>query len=148
MTLRFQLPFARLTGFALSVLLLAIVMPTLTSSFVGSPHAVGGCAERVQARLFFGLHRPTGTVSQEEWEMFLADTVTPRFPDGLTVLRASGQWRGAGDQPEQEPSRVVEIVYDDSPDARRRLDEIVAIYKNRFQQESVMVARSRGEVCF
>ena len=27
------------------------------------------------------------------WDAFLADTVTPRFPDGLTVLDARGQWR-------------------------------------------------------
>ena len=34
-----------------------------------------------------------GEVSEEEWLAFLADTVTPRFPDGLTVLDAAGQWR-------------------------------------------------------
>ena len=80
--------------------------------------------------------------------MFLADVVTPRFPGGLTVVRASGQWRGSDDRVQQEPSRIVEIMHDESPDAARRIDEIVTIYKADHEQESVMVARARIEVCF
>lgn len=32
-------------------------------------------------------------VSDEDWRAFLAAEVTPRFPDGLTVIDAAGQWR-------------------------------------------------------
>jgi len=124
---------------------------------VGSPTAApltvpafqaSGCAQRGQARLFFGLQGPTGLVSDLEWETFLADVVTPRFPNGLTVVQASGQWRGAGDRLQREPARVVEIVHDESPDAWQRLDRIVTLYKARYQQQSVMVARTRIDVCF
>ena len=98
--------------------------------------------------MFFGLHRPAGIVSEPEWEIFLADVVTPRFPDGLTVFRSHGQWRGAGGRLEREPSRVVEIIHDDSAEARDRIHEIVTIYKTRYRQESVLVARVHAEVCF
>jgi hypothetical protein len=151
MRFRFHSRFAHITTLALALgaLVLAVGMPTLTSSFVpSSSHSASACAQEVEARLFFGLHGPMGTVSDSDWEMFLAEVVTPRFPDGLTVFRASGQWRGSAGRLEQEPSRVVEIIHHDSPDARGRIDEIVTIYKTRYQQESVLVARKRAEVCF
>jgi len=113
-----------------------------------SPRFALACTERVQSRLFFGLRGPAGPVSDVAWETFLADVVTPRFPDGLTVFQASGQWRGASERLEREPSRVVEIVHDESPDAGHRIGEIVTIYKTRHQQESVMVSRAQINVCF
>lgn len=135
--------------FALGALLLAAAMPAVTSPFVEfSANGVPACAERVQTRLFFGLHGPMGTVSESEWETFLAEVVTPRFPDGLTVFRAQGQWRGPGGRLEHEPSRVVEIVHDDLADAKDRIHKIVKSYKTRYQQESVLVTRTRAEVCW
>ena len=50
-----------------------------------------GSDRYAEYQLFFG--RSTiegGEVSDEAWAAFLADTVTPRFPDGLTVLDAAG----------------------------------------------------------
>ena len=102
----------------------------------------------MHAQLFFGLLGPSGPITEGEWEAFLLDVVTPRFPDGLTVLHASGHWRKAGKPLQREASRVLEIVYDESPRSRRLIDEIAAIYKTRFQQESVMVVRAPAYVCF
>ncbi|MEZ5285088.1 MAG: DUF3574 domain-containing protein [Vicinamibacterales bacterium] len=85
-----------------------------------------GCAEHVHDRLFFGLRTGDGVVSAEQWSRFLEEVVTPRFPDGFTVVDASGQWRAAGDAHiTVEPSRVVEIAHDDSADARRHVHEVV-----------------------
>jgi hypothetical protein len=47
----------------------------------------------VQDSLYFGTAKPDGIVSPEEWAAFLSAVVTPRFPQGLTVWQASGQWR-------------------------------------------------------
>src|SRR5258705_1383008 len=38
-------------------------------------------------------------VGEAAWSRFLAREITPRFPDGLTVLDAAGQWRGPGGGP-------------------------------------------------
>ena len=47
----------------------------------------------VADRLFFGRAIPGGgLVSEAEWTAFLANVVTPRFPDGLTVCPTEGQW--------------------------------------------------------
>lgn len=103
----------------------------------------------MQVRIFFGLSSPDGPVSDEEWVRFLADVVTPRFPSGLTVVGATGQWRSAGrDAITMERSQVVEIVLDHSPEADRRVHEVVDTYRQRYRQESVLVTRQRLEVCF
>jgi len=107
-----------------------------------------GCAPRVLARLVFGLQGPGGPIPDAEWEVFLAEVVTPRFPDGLTVLQARGQWRGASARVEREASRVVEIVHGAAPEADERINQIVAIYKARYRQESVMVVRTGVDACF
>jgi hypothetical protein len=132
---------------ALCAAAIVLAIGTTTSpsrAFAGG----GGCARQVQARLFFGLHGSAGTVSEREWAVFLAETVTPRFPDGLTVFEASGQWRGRASRLEQEPARVVEIIHDDSQTARSFINQIVTIYKARHQQQSVMVTRAHIDVCF
>ena len=46
--------------------------------------------------LYFGTAKAQGIVTPEDWQAFLQAEVTPRFPEGLTVLAASGQWRSTG----------------------------------------------------
>ena len=99
---------------------------------------VPGNAE-VTVQLLFGrsLHGG-GTIDDAAWRDFLARSVTPRFPDGLTVLEGSGQWRQrAIGKIISERSSVVEIVTQPSPDTFRSLDAIRAEYRQRFEQESV-----------
>jgi hypothetical protein len=50
-------------------------------------------ASQIRTTLYFGLARPKGSVTELEWQIFLRDEVTRRFPDGLTVWEAEGQWR-------------------------------------------------------
>jgi hypothetical protein len=107
--------------------------------------AVGDTA-LVRETLYFGRNRPGGgTVSDAEWSRFLAEVITLRFPSGLTVLEATGQWKGAGGAVERERSEVVTLFHPDVESARRSVDEIVAEYKRRFAQEAVL--RERGPSC-
>ena len=84
---------ARSIGFA------STIVVTLVAAL-----ALAGCSATVDERcpdgleaftefnLYFGLAKGDGSlVSEAEWDAFLADTVTPRFPDGLTVYDARGQ---------------------------------------------------------
>ena len=79
-----------------------------------------------------------GTVSDSAWAVFLREVVTPRFPDGLTVYRAEGQWREDGGRVLREETFVLEIVHPDGPSAEADFREIAAEYKHRFRQQSVM----------
>ncbi|WP_338029918.1 DUF3574 domain-containing protein [Gluconacetobacter takamatsuzukensis] len=99
-----------------------------------------GAHRGIEISLLFGLTRPDGRpVTDAEWQDFLARTVTPRFPDGLSVFQAGGQWRDrVSGQVTTEPSRIVWIAADpDTPGLAARLDAIRAAYRHDFQQQSV-----------
>ena len=95
--------------------------------------ALAGCASPgcpvgepgMLAQLYFGRAMPNGQpIDDTAWRDFLARAVTPRFPDGLTVLDGYGQWRRATGEITREPSTVVVIATD--TDAAARLDAVRA----------------------
>lgn len=96
----------------------------------------------VQTTLYFGLSLPKGgSISEKQWQGFLADTVTPRFPDGLTVVSAIGQWRNPKVSPPKtvsERTKIVIIVRADTPASAKAITEIKASYLKRFHQISVL----------
>jgi hypothetical protein len=100
--------------------------------------------ESVQEILYFGRDRPGGQVGTEDWSQFLSDTVTPRFPAGFSTWQASGQWRSASGALVQEPSYVLSLVHPENAATDRAAQEIVAIYKSRFEQEAVLRVRSHA----
>jgi hypothetical protein len=86
------------------------------------------------AELLFGREH----VSERRWRRFLATEITPRFPDGLTVFDARGQWRAPGRNAiARERSKIVMIAMPPAPDNDKRLQDIVEAYKARFAQQSV-----------
>jgi hypothetical protein len=91
------------------------------------------------AQLLFG--RKIGDrlgVSEAQWGRFVDREISPRFPDGLTVLDAKGEWRDAVRKTVvHEPSKVVEIVLPGRPDDVEQLNQIAQAYKTRFRQQSV-----------
>lgn len=108
----------------------------------------GACAERRQDRVLFGMNSPDGPVSDAQFQAFLADTVTPRFPAGLTVYAAKGQWRGDSGQVEQEDARALDLIHPDTAQARQRVVEIAEAYKRRFKQEAVLIVSAPVRACF
>lgn len=92
----------------------------------------------MRTTLYFGLARPTGTISEAEWQTFLREDVTPRFPDGLTVLEGNGQWRRSDGSIGRENSKVLVILHDDKPSTQQSLQTLVMRYKQVFAQQSVL----------
>jgi hypothetical protein len=93
--------------------------------------------------MYFGLTRSTGMVSETEWQAFLNENVTPRFPDGLTVLEADGQYRQSDGTIVRERSKVLVIFHDQKPATRQALETLVVRYKETFAQESVLWESTR-----
>lgn len=118
------------------------------ASLAPLPLTPGACDERRLDRMLFGMNSPDGPVGEAQWQAFLAEVVTPRFPDGLTVYQARGQWRGASGRIEQEDSRAIDLVHVDSADGRRRVVEIAEAYKQRFRQEAVLILSAPSRACF
>ena len=95
-----------------------------------------------QELLYFGTDTPSGHVMPEEWTQFLRETVTPRFPEGLSSWQAFGQWRSASGHVIREPSYVLSLVHPDDPVPDKAVQEIIAFYKTRFEQEAVLRVKS------
>jgi hypothetical protein len=102
-----------------------------------------------RSEVYFGLSKPDGTrVELAQWEMFLNEVVTPRFPSGLSVVNASGQWRNSTGHIDHESSKVLVLVHPRSPDAEAKIDEIRKLYCQRFNQEAVMKVTTPARVAF
>ncbi|HEV7766192.1 MAG TPA: DUF3574 domain-containing protein [Thermoanaerobaculia bacterium] len=85
-------------------------------------------------RLFCGLSIPGGgTVTQADLEKFVNEVVEPRFPQGFTMWRAQGRWRGGS-----EEVMVLEIIHPLDERLGNAVAEIATEYRKRFQQEAVM----------
>jgi hypothetical protein len=98
-----------------------------------------GQKPRQVAQLLFG--RNIGNrlgVSEAQWGRFVDHEISPRFPDGLTVLDAKGEWRDTARHTiVHEPSKLVEIVLPGKDDDAVELEAIAQAYKSRFRQQSV-----------
>jgi hypothetical protein len=92
--------------------------------------------------LYFGTAKPGGVVSSEDWARFLETTVTPRFPQGLTSSRASGQWRDADGEIVREDSHVLQLLHPDDAATEKAIRELIEAYKTQFQQQAVLRIRS------
>ena len=104
-----------------------------------------GAASAAQLRttLYFGLARPKGSVSELEWQIFLRDEVTRRFPDGLTVWGAEGQWRTPAGTIDHEQSKILLLVHPDTAAARQSVQTVIEAYRKTFEQQSVLWESAR-----
>lgn len=103
-----------------------------------------------RTELYFGSSKPDGTeVTEAQFKQFLDQEVTPRFPDGLTVLTGYGQFRNSAQVIIQERSTELILLYPlQMPEANRKIQEIRESYKRAFQQESVLRVDSLATVSF
>ena len=110
-----------------------------------SAPGLAAAAAVLSDRLFFGRNIPGGgQVSDSAWAAFLAEAVTPRFPAGLTVWRAEGQWRDPRGAAVHEPVMVVEVLHPRGAPPDSIFDGIASEYRRRFRQDAVL--RATAEV--
>lgn len=124
-----------LTGFALAC------APAIQSN---------GMERVITDRLYFG--RTTAdslSVTDSAWTVFLKDVVSYSLPSGFTFWVAEGEWRGSDGRSRHEPSFVLEVVHSPrSATVDSAIIEIIAEYKRRFSQESVLRVVTDGRASF
>ncbi|AOO83090.1 DUF3574 domain-containing protein [Bosea vaviloviae] len=119
--------------------------------FLAGLACLGGCASLMPlscspgqqtmlvAELLFG--RNIGDrlgVSEAAFGRFVDEEVTPRFPDGLTILAGQGQYRDTTRGVlVREQAKLLVIALKDEPEGRAKLAAIAEAYKQRFNQQSV-----------
>lgn len=130
---------SRRRALGLTVALALLAGCSTTRSWPGLASACAAGEHRAEvAELYLGRNMGDRLgVSDDDFRRFLDEELTPRFPDGLTVLDAAGQWRGQAGLV-REPSKVVVIVLPGKPDDRARLAAAGEAYKARFRQEAVL----------
>jgi hypothetical protein len=88
-------------------------------------------------------------VTNAAWARFVDREITPRFPDGLSVIDAAGQWLDPDKKRVvREPSKIVTIVLPDRADNQAQIDAIFDAYKRRFRQQSVGIVVRPACVAF
>lgn len=90
------------------------------------------------AQLFLGA-KPPARVSDAEIRRFVDAEVTPRFPEGVTVVDGGGQWRGDENRMIREAAKVVLIVLPEKGDPVGKVEQVRAAYRAKFKQDSVVV---------
>ena len=100
----------------------------------------------MRTELLFGMSRSSGPdITESEFQSFIDDQVTPRFPDGLTVLNGKGQFRDSSSTIVQEKAKLLILLYPFTRTSSKKVDEIRSEYLTMFQQESVL--RTDEEQC-
>lgn len=126
-----------------------LVNPAATlSGDVAHPDATKGW---VRTELYFGLGLADAHdgVDEAAWRAFLDKEVTPRFPSGLTVIDAYGQWQGKQQShPERLRSKLLVLLYQDTPAQRQAVDAIRSAWKAKTGDQSVLRVTQPADVSF
>ena len=103
-----------------------------------------------RTELYFGTGKPDGSVvSDVQFKWFIDTQVTPRFPDGLTLLTAYGQFKDSQGVIKHEKSFLLILFYPpEMREANKLIQEIREIYKAVFKQESVLRASDDNLISF
>lgn len=101
-------------------------------------------------RLYFGRETADSlTVTDSARTVFLKEVVSARLPSGFTFWIAEGEWRGPDGHSRREPSFVLEVVHPPrSAAVELAILGIIAEYKRRFSQESVLRVVTSGQASF
>lgn len=131
----------------------AAVSATLQGDAARPAQALGW----VRSELYFGVGEESGPadrpqaepISEAQWRAFLDKEVTPRFPDGLTVFDAYGQWlfRGAK-EPNRLGTKVLVILHEDTPQRTADIEAIRLAWKQATKHQSVLWSKQAAEVSF
>lgn len=128
-----------------------------TATLQGDSARPDAAAGWVRSELYFGVgeesgaseRKQTDAISEDQWRAFLDKNVTPRFPDGLTVFDAYGQWlfRGAA-EPNRLRTKVLVVLHENTPQRRADIEAIRLAWKQATGHQSVLWAQQAVEVSF
>ena len=133
------------SGIRRTVVVVVVMVATSLGSFSRVPERtrieISPSEKYIRTELYFGLSKRDGSeVTSEEWKRFVDEEVTPRFPDGLTVVDVAGQFRMSSGEIVHEKSRMLILLYKkrDRQKFGASIETIRKAYCQKFDQESVM----------
>ena len=130
---------------------------TPTATLQGDAARPDAATNWVRSELYFGVGEESGAsdreqtdaISEAQWRDFLDKQVTPRFPDGLTVFDAYGQWlfRGAK-EPNRLRTKVLVVLHENTPQRRADIEAIRLAWKQATKHQSVLWSQQAVDVSF
>ena len=105
--------------------------------------AAGNGSARREYKVYCGMSSKNGEVSEEAWKRFCDKHVSAAFPDGYTVLDATGYWRSGPDTTAMEHAKVILVIA--PADAREKVLSVARQYQKEFDQGSVLISSSEAE---
>jgi hypothetical protein len=109
-------------------------------------------AQWLRTELYFSVGSLDGkgdVISPARWREFLDQEVTPRFPDGFSVLDAYGQWRDRGaKEPERLGTKVIVILHANDVQHGKDIEAIRLAWKRITGDLSVLRLSQPAEVSF
>jgi hypothetical protein len=90
------------------------------------------------AQLFLGA-KNAAVLNDRDLRRFVDQEVTPRFPDGVTVVDGGGQWKGSENKMIREAAKVVLVVLPAGGDTHGRVEAVRVAYRSKFKQEPVVI---------
>lgn len=125
---------------------------TVSATMQGDAARPAAASGWVRSELYFGVGtegQQASQISEVQWRAFLDKEVTPRFPDGLTVFDAYGQWLFRGREgPERLNSKVLVILHEDSAQRVADIEAIRLAWKQATGHQSVLWSKQAAEVSF
>lgn len=103
-----------------------------------------------RTELFYGAGRlPVDPEREARWESYINEVVTPRFPEGLTLLEGTGQWRvKEGQTPRRNRTRILILIHETTEENSHKVDEIRELWKEISGQQSVLRVSQPANVSF
>lgn len=129
---------------------LFITMLACASLAIGCASSKDRAAQQMQrTELYFGQDTNVGSeVSADEWNAFVDQEITPRFPAGVTILDADGQWTSPQGVLVREDSRLIILLHSTSHEEESKIEAIRSQYVKQFSQDAVMRVDSVALVRF
>jgi hypothetical protein len=135
----------RITAYIRTIVISTLLLIATGCASVQMNHCAQDEKLSINDLMYFGTTKPDGVVTPGQWAGFLKNSVIPRFPQGFTTWRASGQWKGSDGKIMQEESFALSIVHLGDESSDKAIRSIIREYKLQFSQEAVL--RVRNHAC-
>lgn len=134
-----------LAGIALALCLtISVVVFTLSAPAIDPSRKTSPSWSKTELYCAIGLvGADTAAEEETRWQDFLQHVVTPRFPDGYTVIDAYGQWRNSStSETLRERTKILLILHENTSRQIAAIEEIRSAWKVTARQQSVLLVRS------
>lgn len=136
----------------LGILFILLILPVSEQTLAHENVCPQGMSPWVTFNLYFGRGHGDNpeAVSEQDWRKFLSEVITPRFPDGLTVIDVYGQYFDPkAEQVFSESTKLLNVLvpHEALESGTRAVAQIHQAYIERFPEQGSVFLTSIPVSC-